>query len=165
MRLEIKGEYPPEWETLSYAVKVAAGWRCIRCGHLDPRRGREWAGLPPLKDLAVAACDDRCTHPADYSGKLRMLTVHHLDGNKANLHWWNLLALCQACHLSVQARVIPDRPWLWPHSEWFKVYVAGFYAAYYGGLFLSRDEVQNRLDELLRLGQPWTVPTFAKETA
>ncbi|GAH88897.1 unnamed protein product, partial [marine sediment metagenome] len=28
-----------------------------------------------------------------------MLTVHHLDGNKANCEDWNLAALCQRCHL------------------------------------------------------------------
>jgi hypothetical protein len=37
------------------------------------------------------------------------------------------------------------------HSEWFKPYVAGFYAHKYLGLALSRDEVEARLDELLEL--------------
>jgi len=31
-----------------------------------------------------------------------LLTVHHLDGNKWNLLPWNLAALCQRCHHSVQ---------------------------------------------------------------
>lgn len=159
MRLPIKGEYPPEWPQVSYAVKVASDWRCIRCLHLDPRRGRQWFGLPVSND-----CDDRCRHRGE-PGKMRALTVHHLDGNKANLCWWNLLALCQACHLSVQARVLPERPWLWEHADWFRPYVAGFYAAYYGHVFLSCDETVARIDELLALGQPWrhaAIQSFVK---
>jgi hypothetical protein len=142
VRLTIRNAYPAEWPLVSYAVKLAAGWRCIRCGHLDPRRGG-----------GQGRCDKHCTHSPD--GKPRVLTVHHLDGDKANLAWWNLLALCQVCHLGIQARVIPERRWLWEHSPWFRIYVAGFYAAFYGGLEIGRDEAESRIEELLLLGQPW----------
>lgn len=82
----------------------------------------------------------------------RLLTVHHADLNKSNCHWRNLMALCQACHLSVQARVNLDRPWVMvEHSEWAKPYIAAFYAKKYLGLTLSRPEVEARLDELLAL--------------
>lgn len=151
MRLTIKNEYPPEWPLVSHAVKVAADWRCIRCGHSQhAESGRS------------GACDAACTHAGIGDGKLRYLTVHHLDGDKANLSWWNLLALCQACHLSVQARVIPARAWLWEHSAWFRPYVAGYYASTVG-VSLSRDAVEAELEHWLEVGQPWrsTCPIVA----
>ncbi len=40
---------------------------------------------------------------------------------------------------------------MWEHSEWFKPYAAGYYAATYLGEELSRDEVEERMDELLGL--------------
>lgn len=124
MKLEHRGTYPDHWPQLAEAVKKAAGGRCIRCGHHHSVRAR------------------------------RVLTVHHLDGDKANDAWWNLLALCQVCHLQVQARVIPERPWMFEHTDWFKPYVAGFYA-WQHGLHLSRSEVESTLDQWLLLGQPW----------
>lgn len=102
---------------------------------------------------SLAPCDAGCHHPKD--GKLRQLTVHHLDGDKANCRWWNLLALCQKCHLRIQGAVIPERPFLWEHSDWFKPYAAGFYAYWYGNRTLKRETVLRRLDAFLALGQPW----------
>jgi len=142
MRLEHRGEYPAHWPILADAVERAAGNRCIRCGH---QKGDGFVRRAP--------CDARCTHKRD--GKMRVLTVHHLNGDKANDHWWNLLALCQVCHLVVQGRVIPERPWLFEHTEWFKVYVAGFYASYYGAVHLSRAAVEAELERFLAMGQPW----------
>ena len=81
----------------------------------------------------------------------RILTVHHLDGDKANCRWWNLAALCQRCHLAIQGKVLMARVWPWPHTDWFKPYVAAYYASSYLGLELDRDEVESRLDELLGL--------------
>lgn len=116
------GVYPADWKTIAKAVKDDAGWQCVRCGHdHDPKAG--------------------------YT-----LTVHHLDINPGNSAWWNLLPLCQRCHLSIQSRVYIDRPWVMTeHSEWFKPYVAGFYAQKYLGETLSRSEVMARLPELLEL--------------
>lgn len=116
------GTYPVNWPAIAQQVKDDAGWCCVRCGHL---------------------------HDIDAG---YMLTVHHLDLNPANCVWWNLLALCQRCHLSIQARVNLDRPWVMvEHSDWFKPYVAGFYAKKYLGLDLERTEVEARLDDLLAL--------------
>lgn len=81
----------------------------------------------------------------------RILTVHHLDGDKANVRWWNLAALCQVCHLHIQNKVVMERVYPYPHSEWFRPYVAGYYAHVYLGLDLSREEVEARMDELLAL--------------
>jgi hypothetical protein len=84
--------------------------------------------------------------------KQRVLTVHHLDGQKWNLRWWNLVALCQVCHLIIQAKVVMDRPWsMLEHSEWFKPYVAGFYAHKYLKEAICREEAEARMEELLAL--------------
>jgi len=81
----------------------------------------------------------------------RILTVHHLNGNKADCRWFNLVALCQRCHLTIQGRVVMERAFIMEHSDWFKPYAAGFYAWKYLGDNLSRDEVVERQDELLAL--------------
>ncbi len=69
-------------------------------------------------------------HPhALYKAEAVLLsTTHHLDGQKGNCNWWNLAALCQRCHLHIQAKVVMERVWMFDHSEWFKPYVAGYYA-------------------------------------
>ena len=116
------GDYPANWGEIAQQVKADAGNRCIRCGHHHDRE----------------------------SG--HVLTVHHLNGRKDDCVWFNLAALCQRCHLSIQSRVVMDRVWVMlPHSEWFRPYVAGHYARKYLGEMLTRDEVMSRIDELLEL--------------
>jgi len=88
----------------------------------------------------------RCKSP---SVQGRILTTHHFDGDKSNDEWWNLLPLCQGCHLQIQAKVDPEQPWMFEHSEWIKPYVAGFYAWKYEGKKISREEAAGRLEELL----------------
>lgn len=90
-------DYPPDWPQIARRVKDAAGWKCERCAH--PHEV-----------------------PTGY-----VLTVHHLDGDKANCAAWNLAALCQRCHLKIQGRVKMDQlfmveildvsPWFKPHLE------------------------------------------------
>ena len=92
------GEYPPNWWMISLEVKNNAHWECIRCGHPD-----SW------EDHYV-------------------LTVHHLDMNKSNCEWWNLVALCQRCHLRIQGKVDMRQYYMFDHSEWFRPYVAGYRA-------------------------------------
>lgn len=81
----------------------------------------------------------------------RILTVHHLNGVKWDCRWWNLAALCQRCHLTIQARVVMERVYPFEHTEWFKPHAAGWYAADYLGEELTREETMARLDELLAL--------------
>lgn len=116
------GAYPAGWPAIARQTKDEAGWRCVRCDHPH----------------------DRATGHG--------LTVHHLDLNKSNCRWWNVVALCQKCHLQIQHKVILERPWVMTdHSAWFRPYVAGYYAWRYLGLDLSREDVLARLDELLSL--------------
>ncbi len=115
-------DYPADWKAIAQQTKDAAGWRCARCGHEH--------------DPKAGYC----------------LTVHHLNGEKGDCAWHNLAPLCQRCHLRIQARVIMERPWLLEHSEWFKPYVAGYYAAMHG-LPDDRQYVTAHIDELIALGQ------------
>jgi len=69
------GEYPDDWPAIAERIKAEAGGECERCGH-----------------------------PHDPEAG-RTLTVHHLDGDKSNCRDWNLAALCQKCHLAIQAKV------------------------------------------------------------
>lgn len=130
MRLTIRGEYARDWPDIADRAKAQAGHRCVRCGH--PDGDRMFGGARVLKQCTV-----ECTHLRD--GKLRMLTVHHLDGDKGNNRWWNLLALCQACHLSVQARVNPEVGLLFDPRPWAMPYIAGFYEAGRGVLGVGYD--------------------------
>lgn len=136
-----RGEYVADRKAVHNAVRAAAGNRCVRCGHPE---GDTFAARMP--------CDEMCTHTRD--GKLRILTVHHLTGRKDDNRWWNLLALCRSCHLTIQGRVIPERPWLLDHSPWFVPYVCGFYASYYAGQEITRAEADATPDKWLAL-DPW----------
>ena len=127
------GTYPSNWEEISKAVKDEAGWKCVRCGHPHDRE----------------------------SG--HVLTVHHLDGHKDNCAWFNLVALCQKCHLRIQAKVIMEREWMFEHSTWFLPYVAAYYGVrkgiiqptmdYFESLRIApREMILGRLDDLLTAG-------------
>jgi hypothetical protein len=132
------GEYPPNWKEIALAVKDAANWKCVRC-----------------------------EHPHDIEGGF-MLTVHHLDLNKSNCAWWNIVALCQKCHLKIQHKVVMEQPYMFPHSDWFKPYVAAYYGAvegllpmtydYFDSLLIVRRKfVEEFMDYLLGLGQGMTL--------
>lgn len=105
-------------------------------GQAKRREARERAGNKCI----------RCGSPS-VPGKI--LTTHHFDGDKSNDAWWNLLALCQVCHLHIQGKVDPETPFFFEHSDWLKPFVAGFYAWKYEGKMLDREDVESRLDDLL----------------
>ena len=156
--------YPP----IKDIVRAQAGYRCERCHH--PYK----AGDPRISAAGQwSPCDEQCQHkgpfrwddmvmPAgglphgevpepDRYAQWRILTVHHLNGIKWDCRWWNLAALCQRCHLTIQGRVIMERVWVWEHTEWFKPHAAGWYASDYLGEELTREETMERLEELLAL--------------
>lgn len=169
-RLHTRGQYAEDGPARRLKVREEAGHRCIRCGHPfeTGKHGKgEWT-----------PCDEQCNHKGPIrkimprtgtecliasnltAGDLvrlgdkieaewRILTVHHFDGDKSNDAWWNTLALCQRCHLTIQCRVDPEIPFFLEHSEWAKPYVAGFYAWKYESKMVTRAEANARLDELL----------------
>jgi hypothetical protein len=94
-----KNTYPADWPIIAQRIKDAAGWRC-----------------------------ERCQHPHDFETD-HVLTVHHLDGNKANCADWNLAALCQRCHLKIQGRIKMDQLFfleVLTISAWFKPHYEGY---------------------------------------
>lgn len=139
-------------------VRFLAGHRCERCKHPFV------VGATPGQ---WSRCDAHCTHGEPIrvvkdeigpgrirvwrEAQWRVLTVHHLNGVKHDCRWWNLVSLCQRCHLVIQSKVYMDRPWTREHSEWFKPYAAGYYAWRFLEQDLNREEVMERLEELLAL--------------
>ncbi len=140
---------------IKHLVREQAGHRCERCHH-PYRNGEHGSG-------EWTPCDEQCSHSllhieADegteagvQSALWRILTVHHLNGVKADCRWWNLSALCQRCHLTIQGRVVMERAFIFEHSDWMKPHAAGFYADKYLGEQLTREQTLARLDELLGL--------------
>ena len=92
-------DYPSNWPEIAKRIKDKNNWRCEKC--------------------------KRKHNPA----KGYCLTVHHLDGNKANCEEWNLFCSCQRCHLKVQARVkMGQMFWeqILPISDWFRPHLEGY---------------------------------------
>jgi hypothetical protein len=149
-------------------VREQAGHRCVRCGH-PYRKGEHGNG-------EWSPCDRWCTHGSVATrlaetnvvdgqivfqeAQWRILTVHHLDEDKANCRWWNLAALCQRCHLRMQRAVVMGRPYHYEHSAWFRPYAAGFYAWKYEGVDLDRAETELRMPELLAYEHRFTQETL-----
>lgn len=72
-------DYPDDWDEIARDVKDRAEWHCEHCGH---------------------------KHDPEHG---YTLTVHHLDGVKSNCDYTNLVALCQRCHLHIQAIYRPGQ--------------------------------------------------------
>lgn len=168
-------DYNPDGQEKRREARERAGNKCIRCGHPfeTGKHGKgEWSpcdqGCTHAGEIAVTYGDGYrreliASHtvkfmlsPSYRGGRIehiearwRILTVHHFDGDKQNDAWWNLLSLCQRCHLEIQGKVDPEIPWFLEHSEWIKPYVAGFYAWKYERKQITMEEAKARLDELL----------------
>jgi hypothetical protein len=121
-----------------------------RCTHGGPVRtrspGAEWIEVDETN-----AIDDLVTSGMEVAAAWRILTVHHLNGRKHDLRWWNLIPCCQRCHLWLQRRVVMERVYPFEHDDYFKPYAAGWYAYAYLGANLTRQEAEERQDELLAL--------------
>lgn len=100
--------------------------------------------------LARESVGNKCIRCQSASVPGRILTIHHMDGDKSNDQWYNLLPLCQVCHLQIQARLDHEKPCFLEHSQWLKPYIAGFYARKYEAKHITREEAMYRLDQLLR---------------
>jgi hypothetical protein len=166
----IPGDPPAGWEYVSIKdfIRERDGHRCLRCHHPYEKGMGQWS-----------PCDERCDHggptrinensevdylgpdpndmdgerwgPAGLEAEYRILTVHHLNGVKHDCRWFNLVSLCQRCHLSIQTRVVMERIYPLEHSEWFKPFAAAYYANVYLGLEPTIEETQERLEEFLAL--------------
>jgi len=99
------GEYPAEWMSGQIQREMCdrAGWVCEHCGMEFPH------GSTKAKTARNS------------DGNPVILTVHHINGNKGDVRWENLLVCCQRCHLHIQSRWAPGRPlpqmW-WKVPEW-----------------------------------------------
>lgn len=140
------GETPAEWSPCDE-----------RCTHRGPLRLAAGVGADLDDPRGIMARDvvaGEYARSGPTFAQWRILTVHHLrlgHDAKRDLRWWNLVALCQRCHLQVQGKVLLERIWPWEHSGWFKPYAAGWYAHSYLGEDLTREQVEARMDELLAL--------------
>ena len=83
-----KNNYSDDWKNIADKIKDIAGWKCENCGQ---------------KNSSENGC---------------RLTVHHIDGNKANNDFNNLVALCQRCHLSIQAKFGVGQQYLFEKPSW-----------------------------------------------
>ena len=88
--------YPENWDQIALRIKAEAGFKCERCRHIH--------------DPKAGFC----------------LTVHHLVPEKSLCEDWNLAALCQRCHLHIQAKVDMNQDYMLPHSKWFIPHLEGF---------------------------------------
>lgn len=89
--MQSSGEYPDNWEDIARRLKELVGWKCEHCGH-----------------------------PHDPASGY-VLTVHHLDMNPANCNFTNIVALCQRCHLRIQAQYKPGQLFLFEVPRWAAV--------------------------------------------
>ena len=79
MPIKDKSLYPKNWKMISWIIRAEAGNQCELCDALN--------GMP---------------HPK--TGSKVVLTVHHLDFNPGNNLRYNLIALCQRCHIRLDAK-------------------------------------------------------------
>jgi len=151
-------------------IRERDGHRCLRCGHPYKKGMNRWSpcdercthegpcrynspvGSPQGLESSMATW--RITEPEAFlrgyiEAEWRILTVHHLNGVKHDCRWWNLVSLCQRCHLTIQGKVVMERVYPLEHSEWFKPFVAGYYAWVYEEKEITREEAEARMDELL----------------
>jgi len=99
MPIPVRGKYPSDWKEIAKRIKKRNNFHCERCG---------------IKD----------SHNPNNGN---MLTIHHMDGDKSNCADWNLMCLCQRCHLHMQ-HINIYQGWLFPKSfpEWFKPHLEGW---------------------------------------
>lgn len=76
-----RARYPKEWPLISLWVRLCAGWRCERCGAAQ--------GEP---------------NP-DTGSKVALTVAHVLNDDPADVRPCNLKALCQRCHLTLDAKM------------------------------------------------------------
>ena len=116
----LASDYPNNWDEIARAVKEAADYRCIKCGHPNDKPFNRWSAL----GHEASPCDLFCQHPRD--SKQRLLTVHHPDLDKGNCELWNLVALCMVCHWRIHARVDIHQLYMFEHAAWIRPHIEEF---------------------------------------
>ncbi|WP_424244365.1 hypothetical protein Dip510_001579 [Elusimicrobium posterum] len=109
---ERKKLYPENWAQISAQVKILAGNKCEVCDAMN--------GKP---------------HPITKSKVV--LTVHHMDFNPQNNLEYNLIALCQRCHIRLDAK--------------YKAWKRKAKKLHSGGLVLEKQEDWVNLPKPLRI--------------
>jgi hypothetical protein len=122
-----------------------------QCEHEGPLRFIDAPGYDSPDQFAGTAGQAAALMRGRVQAAWRILTVHHLNGRKHDLRWWNLIAACQRCHLWLQGTVVMERVYPWEHDHYFKPHAAGWYAYAYLGENLNKMQTMRRLDELLSL--------------
>lgn len=146
----IPSSYPDDWEEIAKRIKDKADWRCVRCGHphetpnnlhpCDSRCKLNYHIEVPREGVIRIALQEKAKRGMFGDGRSwfaqrqRVLTVHHLDNDKSNCADWNLAALCQVCHLHIQAVLdvfeIDELPSNYdPAAGWLAPYLIGRRAA------------------------------------
>lgn len=90
--IEPRNEYPDDWDAIAERAKAAANYCCEHCG---------MKFIPGTNKAETARNKD---------GKPSILTIHHLNGDKADCSFENLLVCCQRCHLKIQGSWGPGDP-------------------------------------------------------
>jgi hypothetical protein len=85
IRASERTKYPPDWPAIARQIKAEQGWRC--------------AGSD-----AYPQCRAVHGEPHPVTGSAVVLTTAHLDHDPANVDRANLIAWCQRCHLTYDAR-------------------------------------------------------------
>lgn len=80
-----RAKYPKNWKAISDAVKTEQGWQCV--------------GSDAYPD-----CRARHGHPHPETGSKVVLTTAHRDHDVLNMSRSNLVAWCQRCHLTHDAK-------------------------------------------------------------
>lgn len=95
LNIPTRNEYPNLWKRglIQSRIRDRAEHRCEECG------------MPFIPGTNLA-----CTHRRK-NGQAFVGTVHHIDGDKSNCSWRNLVFLCQRCHYRLHIwGWIPGKP-------------------------------------------------------
>ena len=95
-------KYHPSWKQISKDKIAAAGDRCELCYapnhewiYRDKNSGHPWGLAEDLTENGDSLASTKIVRV--------VLTVHHIDCDKDNNSPLNLIALCQRCHLRLDA--------------------------------------------------------------
>lgn len=117
IRPEMRDKYPPDWKDIRARILVRAGNKCEWCGRPNGQAhavakdgawcelgGEQWhdsKGTPIPSRGEIASCCEA----SDWHATRTVLTIAHLDHTPENCADDNLVALCQRCHLTYDAKM------------------------------------------------------------